>query len=441
MAFLGDLRTLSRGRDFRRLLATRLTSQIGDGVFQVGLAGYVFFSPERQATPTKAAAAFAVVLLPYSLVGPFAGVFIDRWSRRQILLYSALIRATLVAFTAALIATGSDGPPFYLGALGVLSVNRFFLSALSAALPHVVVRHHLVMANSLTTTSGTVATFLGAGFGYLPRLIFGGGRTGTSLVLLSTALWYAAAGLLATRMRRDRLGPDHDARLPETREALRRVVRGIAAGARHVWQDRAVTLALGVMALHRFLYGVMTITTVLLCRNYFTHDVNAGVDGLAAVVVASGAGYFVAALITPTVTRHVAKQTWITALLAAAGLVLLVAATPFRQGPFVAAGFALGVVSQGVKICVDTTVQECIDDAYRGRVFSFYDMLFNVSFVSAAAFAALTVPADGKSYPILGLLVAGYILAAVVFAIFGRSPGETGDAAAVAAAPPAASER
>ena len=41
-----------------------------------------------------------------------------------------------------------------------------------------------------------------------------------------------------------------------------------------------------------------------------------------------------------------------------------------------------------MKICVDTIVQETIDDAYRGRVFAVYDMLFNVSFVSAALFAA-----------------------------------------------------
>ena len=45
----------------------------------------------------------------------------------------------------------------------------------------------------------------------------------------------------------------------------------------------------------------------------------------------------------------------------------------------------LGVAAQGSKICVDTIVQESVDDAYRGRVFSFYDVIFNIAFVSAAA--------------------------------------------------------
>ncbi|HEX9530623.1 MAG TPA: MFS transporter, partial [Acidimicrobiales bacterium] len=95
-SFLGDLKTVLRERNFRRLLATRLISQGGDGAFTAGVGAYVFFSKATFPNPAAAAAAFAVLYLPYSLVGPFAGVFIDRWSRRQILVWSALIRAAFV---------------------------------------------------------------------------------------------------------------------------------------------------------------------------------------------------------------------------------------------------------------------------------------------------------------------------------------------------------
>ena len=84
--FVADLRTVLRGRDFRRLFAVRLGSQAADGIFQVALASLVFFSPERSATPRAAAGVFAVTVLPYTLVGPFAGVLLDRWRRRQVLL-------------------------------------------------------------------------------------------------------------------------------------------------------------------------------------------------------------------------------------------------------------------------------------------------------------------------------------------------------------------
>ena len=98
----------------------------------------MFFNATTFPSPAAGAAAFAVLYLPYSLIGPFAGVFIDRWSRRQILVWSALLRSVFVVATAVLMALGNRGVPLYVAVLLMLGVNRFFLSALSAALPHVV---------------------------------------------------------------------------------------------------------------------------------------------------------------------------------------------------------------------------------------------------------------------------------------------------------------
>src|SRR6201999_1857898 len=69
---------LLRGPGFRRLLGVRLFAQFADGVFQASLAGAVLFNPERQAHASDIAAGFAVLLLPYSVIGPFAGVLLDR---------------------------------------------------------------------------------------------------------------------------------------------------------------------------------------------------------------------------------------------------------------------------------------------------------------------------------------------------------------------------
>ena len=80
------------------------------------------------------------------------------------------------------------------------------------------------------------------------------------------------------------------------------------------------------------------------------------------------------------------------------------------------------LASQGIKICVDTFVQAGVDDVYRGRVFSLYDVLFNVAFVAAAATAAVVLPPDGRSYPVLGVLAAGYFLTAVAYARTPRPP-------------------
>ena len=70
-----------------RLLRVRWTGQLTDGIFQSALASFVLFSPERQASAVNAAVAFAVVLLPYSIVGPFVGTILDRFSRQRAIFF------------------------------------------------------------------------------------------------------------------------------------------------------------------------------------------------------------------------------------------------------------------------------------------------------------------------------------------------------------------
>src|ERR671917_2510449 len=101
------VRRLLGTRGFGRLMASRFAAQWGDGVFQAGLGGAVLFNPERQADPLAIAAGFAVLLLPYSLVGPFAGALLDRWDRRRVLVLANLLRGIGVLGLAVLVGTGT----------------------------------------------------------------------------------------------------------------------------------------------------------------------------------------------------------------------------------------------------------------------------------------------------------------------------------------------
>src|SRR3954454_6432168 len=198
---------LERG-DFRRLLTTRLLAQFGDGVFQAALAGTVLFNPQRAADPIAVAAGFAILLLPYSLVGPFAGVWLDRWSRRQVLLRANLVRAGLVAVVAALVFGGVEGTAFYTAGLAVFSVNRFVLAALSAGLPHTTDAPSLVSANALSTTSGAGASVLCGGVAIGLLQLGGSGNGGYAALALSSALPYLAAAAVVSGFGRAALGPD-----------------------------------------------------------------------------------------------------------------------------------------------------------------------------------------------------------------------------------------
>ena len=113
---------------------------------------------------------------------------------------------------------------------------------------------------------------------------------------------------------------------------------------------------------------------------------------------------------------HISKQQWIVVLVVMAGSVGLVLGALYTEPGVAVGAFLLGVASQGIKICVDTIVQEEIDDAYRGRVFSIYDVIFNGAFVAAAAISAFVLPPDGRSYPLLIAVAVAYGATAVAYA-------------------------
>ena len=426
-SFIGDLRTVLASSGFRKLYATRLISQTGDGVFNAGLGAYVFFNAASFPDPAAAAVSFAVLYLPYSLIGPFAGVFIDRWSRRQIVLWSAVLRSGFAALTAIFLVTGARHLPIWLAALVVLGVNRFFLSSLSAALPHVVQEDELVMANSVGPTSGTVVAFIGGIIGIGVRLATGHGPGGSAVILLAAALCYLLAGLSATRIRRDSLGPDLGAgeSLRSVASELESVAAGLVTGLRHIWHRRPARAALTATGAHRFLYGILLLMSILLYRNYFypgNSNSNAALQHFLPVVIGSALGYGTAAWLTPVATRRISNAAWITVLLAAGGVVTGVLGLTFGQVEFIVIGFALGVTAQGLAICTTTILQQEMEDEFRGRVFSVNDMLYNVTFVLGAALSAAFMPVTGRSLPMLLVVACGYVVAAAVYrAVNGRS--------------------
>ncbi|MEV8586873.1 MFS transporter [Streptomyces sp. NPDC051180] len=415
MSVVRDLRVLLRLTNFRRLLAVRLLSQCADGVYQVALATYVVFSPEKQTSPAAIASAMAVLLLPYSLVGPFAGVLLDRWPRRQVFLYGNLLRALLACGTAVLILASVPDWLFYASALSVTAVNRFVLAGLSASLPRVVDDERLVVANSLSPTAGTLAATLGGGLAFGVRLI---ADDSDAVVVAFGALLYLCSALASLRMPRALLGPDPLLVPQRLRSAVASTARGLAAGLRHLSERRPAARALVAVGLMRFCYGALLVTVLMLCRYTWSSTDAEGLGLLGIAVAASGAGFFAAALLSPWAVGRFGPFGWMTLCAAAAAVVEPALGLTFAPVPFLVAAFVLGLITQGAKIATDTVVQTAVDDAYRGRVFSLYDVLFNVAFVGAAGVAALMLPPDGRS-ALLVVLVA-LIYAAIALALRGE---------------------
>jgi MFS family permease len=394
-----------RGRWFVRLLAVRVVGQLGDGLFQGALVSYALFA-EDQATAGELATTAAVVLLPYSLVGPYAGVLLDRWSRRQVLLFGNLFRGLVVALLATVVLLDLPEGAVYGGALLALGANRFLLAGLSAALPHTVPGTALTAANAVTPTAGTAAFVAGLAAAGILRAGVVGPEAGEAALLTCAALVYASAGCLALLTPRAQLGPTRAE--TQARASAQHLGAGLRAGLRHLRSRRWPATALSAVAAMRLCFGLLTVSAVLTLRNSAV-DEPAAVAALGTFTLATGAGFIGAAVGTPVVARRAGRARTMVVALALAATAGLAPALRADGWAWWLMGAVLGLGAQGTKICVDAIVQAGVDDDVRGRVFSLYDMAFNLAFVLAAGLAVLVLPASGRSPAVLLLCCAGLL--------------------------------
>lgn len=197
----------------------------------------------------------------------------------------------------------------------------------------------------------------------------------------------------------------------------RDVLGDLRAGAQHVRSRRSVANALAVIGAHRIGYGIMTITVMLLCRNYFSDPANpeAGVTLLAQVVAALGVGVAGAALITPVMAARIGAWRWIGVCLAVAAMVQAFFVADAALWLLYFGSFVFGLTGQSIKICVDSILQKDVDDSFRGRVFSFYDVVFNVALVSASGLSIMLLPEDGYSQMVFMDIALLFGVAAVAY--------------------------
>ncbi len=394
----GALRSVLASHDFRRLYSTRLAGQFGDGLLQSALATFVLFSPERQPDAVRVAAVFAILLLPYSIIGPFAGVLLDRWRRRNVLVRANLVKSLLTIPVIVVVGFGQADLVLGFFVLLVLAVGRFVLAGLSASMPHVVSGRELITGNALAPTSGTIAVGVGAVLGVGIRALVGGGDTGSQVVLISALVSYIAAAIIATRLAVDALGPDRDAPV----DTFSDVVHGLVLGARTL-RDRipARDIMVTIIA-NRFVFGVLTAGALLLVRGSLNpaDQADAALSDFALATAGAAVGAFVGAVFTPSMTRRIGIQRWVVIVLVQGGLIgfglLVVTAVRPDLITLVAGATSIGFTGQSVKVCADTVLQREIPDDRLGRVFALFDMIVNVCLVAGITLTAFASPASGQ---------------------------------------------
>jgi MFS family permease len=407
---------LLRDPKLSRLLRVRWSGQITDGIFQSALASFVLFSPERQASAVNAAVAFAVVLLPYSSVGPFVGTLLDRFSRQRAIFFSNITRSITLVIIAFLMFNGYTGVEITVFVLVAFGVNRLILAGLSAGIPLMTPPKELISANALAVTGGSVWVVLGGGLGLGIRKVLDFLATADdadAVIILFAAFGYLVAAVFASRLGKSEIGPrPHEIVKGSFTQGLIEMREGFEFLREHADAARGIAAT----AVHRGGLTALTLTALLLERNTFNDpaDSEAGLAGLSLTLSIAAVGFVIGALIAPYGVRKFGRHRWMRLSISAASvssLFLVIDRTPVLLA---LTAFFTALCGQSVKVTNDALVQSKIDDYFRGRVFSVYDVVVNAAIVTGALCAAWILPLSGDSW-ILPLLVSvAWSLVAVI---------------------------
>ena len=407
---------LIRDSKLIRLLRVRWTGQLTDGIFQSALASFILFSPERQASAVNAAVAFAVVLLPYSIVGPFVGTVLDRFSRQRAILFANLTRSATLIVIAFLMFNDYTGVEITIFVLIAFGVNRLILAGLSAGIPLMVPPNTLISANALAVTGGSVWVVLGGGIGLGIRRLLDASASADkadAIIILVGSLGFFCAAILASLLHKDEIGPrPHEV----VRGSFTQGLREMRDGFRFLNEHADAARGIAAIAVHRGGLTAFTLTALLLERNTFNDpaDSEAGLAGLSVTLTIAAVGFVIGAILAPYGVRKIGRHRWMRISIAAASLSALILVIDRTPVLLAMTAFFTALCGQSLKVTNDALVQSKIDDVFRGRVFAVYDVLVNGAIVTGALIAAWILPLSGDTWVLPLLIAIAWALVAAV---------------------------
>ena len=405
---------VAKGSRLNRILTVRWTGQFTDGLFQSALASFVLFSPERAPNAVSAALAFSVVLLPYSLIGPYVGTFLDRYSRQRIIRNCNYLRAIDLLVIAWLVSNGETGIVLTLFVLFAFGINRLILAGLSAGLPLLVKKEELIAANALAVTGGTIWVVIGGGVGIAVKNFVDktyGTDFADSVVIILAVLGFLSSALSCFRLTKKEIGPlPHE--MPEENKGFKEILEGLKILRRHPDALRGI-FAVGMQ---RSGITALTLMALLLERNTFNDPANpeAGLAGFGRALAIAGIGIGLGAVISPYGVLKFGRHKWMRILMFACIPPLLIYAFSVNEITMIGSAFFVGLCGQGIKVTNDALVQSKINDEFRGRVFAFYDVAVNAGIVIGAIGAALLLPDSGVTSLLPFVIALVYLFAATV---------------------------
>ena len=374
-----------KSRDFFRFWFAQLISQFGDRVYQMALVGLMAI--RYPGSTMEMAKVLSFTIIPVFIVGPIAGVYIDRWDRRRTLFICDFIRGLLVLWVAFYLIHLPVIWPMYVAVFVIFSFSRFYVPAKMSFIPEIVHEEDLHIANSLVTTTGMIALVLGALLGGLIVEY-----TGSFGGFCWDAMCYFLSGILVFSVATLRRGlPNKSEIITGTQKMLqsqKSVWQEIINGIRYIRSQKAIGFVFWMMSILFAAAGAIYVVIIVFIQHAF-HSVTKDLGFLA---VPLGLGLFLGSLAYGRWGTKITafKVIFWSLILGGAMVVMFAFIVESTHSRLLALGlsFVLGFVVGPVVIASNTVVNKVCAMEMSGKVFAALEFVMHLAFLSAMLLSA-----------------------------------------------------
>ncbi|HQO57672.1 MAG TPA: MFS transporter [Candidatus Omnitrophota bacterium] len=385
---------------FMRLWLAQLISQFGERINQMALIGLI---AERSPGSTMdLAKLLSFTIIPVFIVGPIAGVYVDRWDHRKTLFLCDIARGVLVMLIPMIFIVWKSLVPIYIIVFLIFCFSRFYVPAKMSILPDLVAKEHLVLANSLMTTTGMLAFVFGCAFGGF--LVSWAGARGGFVV---NAVTFFVSSLLVISIPHDlHLHFGRKEFIQAGQEALaleRSVVRELKEGVRYLARNPGIRFVINLLFTLMAAAGAVYVVIIVFIQECFksvTRD-------LGVLAVFLGAGLFIGALAYGRWGKKIPWHKTIFCSLFAGGMMMILFVLMVKVYPqlIVAAALAffLGLVIGPIFIAANTITLLVSDENMLGKVFSSLEIIIHFAFLVAMLSSSLLSEYVDRTWILVGV--------------------------------------
>ncbi len=340
-------------------------------------------------------------IIPVFLIGPVAGVYVDRWDRKRVMIVSDILRGVLVLLIPLCVMIDLM-LPVYVVIFIMFSATRFFLPSKMALIPKIVSGEQLLVANSLANTTRMLATIFGFALaGFIVQ------RAGHMYGFYLDSISYFVSALLISRMVLTKRNAAEKGSIREAREVLEVSIRRhlwteIKEGFRHmVEQDRMKTVTGIVFLLMAGTGSVFCVIIVFVQEAFGTVTEDLGILG-----VFLGGGLLAGTVLFGKFGQSLSRVRTMFASLSLSGFCVILFAVAARVEPVLLLGasliFVLGAAAAPILTCVNTLMHTLVPDEARGRIFSSMEVVIHLAFLLFMFLTAYLAIYIDKFYILLG---------------------------------------